>query len=1699
MGRSVDERIVQMQFDNASFERNAKQSMSTIDALKQKLDFSGSAKGLASLQNTANSFDMSGVGNAIGTVQAKFSALQVVGMTVIANLTNSAINMLKRITANTIGLIKTGGISRAMNIESAKFSLQGLGIAWKDAYDSIDFGVTNTAYGLDSAAKAASQLAASGVDLYKQINVSSIDAANGNKKVTRTTTQMGESLKAISAVAAQTNSDFDSIASIFTTVAGQGKVMTEQMNQLAYRGMNAFTVVGDRIGKTEKEVRDMVSKGQIDYNTFMDAMYYKFAENAGKANETLTGVTSNIRAALSKIGALFFSPLVENGGALVKMLDAIREKLNQFKTLLDNSGLDDTFASIQKDFFSKIESSIRSLDISNATKAFVNYAKGIGHILSPIIGVLKSIASAFADIFGGTNAMEVERMSETFEKITQRFVLSSTAIDGIQGAFRSLFQIIRNVKNVFITMFPIDFGEIVNKISGTFNKLASSLSYNSDAVQNFYKLTQGLFSLIDTGYTIIKAIITGLFPNLDEFFSDTLSSAGTTFVNLAGYIGDALLKFNEFVHTVVESDNPIKTIFSALGNVFEVLKEVFADIWSVGSTLFGSLFKSIISLAGPLVEILKKIVDAIKIVLDSIANGEKIDWAKAFGIAGATATLTYFWKRITWFLGRFKRFGDNLVQIAETGFLGIADTFTSLKNMAGNIAGIPLKLGRAFQGFANEKNTTAIFKLAAAVGILALSMVALSTIEPEKLSRSLSTVIVLVVTLAATASFLLNSFSKFGKLKYAIGDWTDVFKNAFTSLQLFMKLKGLGSVLLKLAAGVAILSVAVIALSKLEWGDLAKGLVGVVALLAAFTIAASKLSTSLNPMQMNSIVALLISLSASILILAVSVRSFAKMDSESLLQGLIGVFGLIAAVTIMANQLKTTGKGETKSFVKLGVGMIAMAIGIRILASSVKTFSAMDDTALLQGLISVVGLLAAVTIMTNYIKSEKMLAIGAGMVLISAALKLMASSVQALGAMDDVALLQGLIAVMGMLAGVSLALTYMANPMMLAGAAAMLIAASAFTVFSIAIAALTKCENVGTTILKIAGSLLVLFVATALAAIASPLVLAFSVALGVLGLALGVAGVGLIAFTSGFGALAAILSGGIATIIAGISVLAIGLAKAAVIIGKGVANAIGSFLSTMATKLPEITAFFGTAISALINALSEAIPKVVDAGVNFITSLVSGIASNVGKIVSVAAELVGNFLSGLGEKIPTIVQAGVDLMVNFIDGLANGIRDNTGKVISAVGNLISAIIESILSLLQYLVEDIPVVGDDMARGLEDAKGKVQEVLQYDSMTTIGNDAMSGVVDGIKENVDSAESAGAEIGDSIQNGLADSMNSTSDSSDSSLLDTLGINSETGATAGSDMGTGILEGIQSTFTGGGGSLDMSSLTESFSNVDLSSVGVNWGNDLMGGLNSVDMGSVGSDMGIDFTTALGSTDVVTVATEMGTEGSDAASETAPQYKAAGKNAGEGFISGIKTYYSTAGSVGGSLGTASLNGLKNALGIHSPSKEFGIAAWFSVLGYVNAMKKYSSYASDASAEMGEDSVDALLTSCEKVANSMNSENAFTITPVIDMSVMEAQLQAFDSTLGTRTIALAKATTVSNQNGIAQQLNDLTEAVNRMSESQNSEVMNNMYGLMSTYFPEFTKDVVLDGRKVSKGTASYMNDDIVTITRFNNLLAGVK
>ena len=128
MSRTIDSRVVEMQFDNKQFESNVATSMSTLDKLKRSLNLDGATKGLGNVHNAAKNVNMSGLSGAVENVRLKFSALEVIAVTALANITNSAINAGKKIVSSlTVDPISDGFKEYEMVLGAIQTTMAGTG------------------------------------------------------------------------------------------------------------------------------------------------------------------------------------------------------------------------------------------------------------------------------------------------------------------------------------------------------------------------------------------------------------------------------------------------------------------------------------------------------------------------------------------------------------------------------------------------------------------------------------------------------------------------------------------------------------------------------------------------------------------------------------------------------------------------------------------------------------------------------------------------------------------------------------------------------------------------------------------------------------------------------------------------------------------------------------------------------------------------------------------------------------------------------------------------------------------------------------------------------------------------------------------------------------------------------------------------------------------------------------------------------------------------------------------------------------------------------------------------------------------------------------------------------------------------------------------------------------------------------------
>ena len=507
-GKGVDERILSMKFDNASFEKNAKVTINTLDKLQRTLDTTKLSKDISNLYSYVTK---------IGTEVKTFIAIKYAIKGIDAALKS----------------VTEGGKRRAENLENAHFQLQGL---LKDEekvseiMNDVSKSVDGTAYGLDAAAKVASQLAAS--------NVKAGD-------------QMFTALRGIAGVAAMTNSSYEDIGRIFTQVAGQGRLMGDQLLQLSGRGMNAAATLAEEFGLTEAAVRDMVSKGQISFDMFSQAMDSAFGEHAKKANETMTGALSNVKSALGRIGALFYSPLIEQNGALVQLFNALRVKTNELK---------DTLAPT----ISKIvDIAIKAINWATSIINKIDFSSIASKILKPFT----TVKQTFDDI--GTKVQSTSKIitnaSDVInEVINGKWDVGAKRWDKLTNAGYNWVEVQNGVNETLGSTY-----RHAEQLSNTIDVLTNNVSDSNQVIN----LSNNTLALTKRNYAATKTSVSGL--------SDAMSQL-SIYANKAGYSVDDVVKD----HSLLSMSS---LLLDSLSNIVKIIKSLGKSIAKSWNNVFGSL------------------------------------------------------------------------------------------------------------------------------------------------------------------------------------------------------------------------------------------------------------------------------------------------------------------------------------------------------------------------------------------------------------------------------------------------------------------------------------------------------------------------------------------------------------------------------------------------------------------------------------------------------------------------------------------------------------------------------------------------------------------------------------------------------------------------------------------------------------------------------------------------------------------------------------------------------------------------------------------------------------------------------------------------------------------------------------------------------------------------------------------------------
>lgn len=1371
---SIDERVVSMQFDNDQWLRRVESTNKSLDGLKKNLNLDASARSLENLSAAGNRFDLSHLGPQIENISEKFNVLGAIGFSVLQRLTNSAIDFGTNLVKKAFDPMVQGGQRRALNIEQAEFQLGGLGFTGKkleEVMTAANYAVDGTAYGLDEAAKAAAQFAASNVPIDK----------------------MGGSLRAISGVAAMTNSSYEDMSHVFTTVAGNGRLMANELNRISARGLNAAAAIGEYLGVSEKEVREMTSKGKIDFETFAAAMDSAFGEQATKANDTYSGSLSNLRAAFARIGADYyadkFEALRRTFIGLTPVINEVRKVLQPLTKVFTTNMLSgaDRFAKTLTgiaDWMTELRENTKTLDLLTGAM------KNVFMVINLVSGVIKY---AFGEIFPPITIDSVENFARTIRNLTTRLIPTQDTLAKIQRSFKGFFAVL-DIGRMMISA-------AINLAGRLFKVIFGGSGTVLDASASFGDFLVNLRDTIKEG----------------EFFEKVFSKVGDI---LSGVVTFA----KDLVATVVDLFTSLKDVSgSGFDGFLERLKTRFQPLAKMGEFL---------------VVVWEKVAGAFQKVAEFFAPlGEKIGSALGdlgSGISEATQNLDFSTILDVFNSGvlvaialGIRKFFKSVTGSLESGF-GFAD---AIKDIFGGLTG-------SLEAMQNNLKASTLMKIAGAIALLTASVLVLSLIDSGALTKSLTAITVMfgqlmgamavfekiangagiaklpilalsLILVATAVAILSGAVSKLAKL-----NWNELAKgltglvvilgSLATTSQLMSGSKSAGLVklgisLVALGFGIKILASAVSDLSGLGWDELAKGLVGVGVLLGSLALFTQ--IVKVNKGALTQATGLVI-LGAALKILASAVLDFSKMEWGGIGKGIAGISAILLAISGFSQIV-----GKPGQLLIAAASLTIVAASMKIFAGAVSMFAKFSWAELGKGFASIAAALLVVA-GAMHLMPKNMLITAVALVVVANSLVTLAGAIQTMGGMTWEEIGKGMVVLAGSLIIIAGAMYLMTGA--IPGALALFVVAGALTAIAAVIQTFgaMSWESVGVALATLAGALLLIVAAGfALTPVVGTLLL-FGAALTLIGGGIALAGVGLMAFSIGLTAIGVAGAAAVTGLVAVVSGLAglipmvfeqIGLGVMALLdvfilnmpkIGEAVVAFVSVILDTiveLAPQLletavmlittlleaivivgPQIIETLVVLILSLLEAIVILIPAFVDAGLRMINGILEGIASNIEGIVTTALEIVTNFINGITNGIPDLIEAGFNMIITFIESLAQSIRDNTDRMNDAGWDLAMAIVDGMTSGIRGAVDRVVNAAKDLASSaLEGAKNFLGISSPSKEFMKIGNWTGEGMSDGINKSSKGVNKASSKMADGALTTMKKAMSGIADILDSDI--------------------------------------------------------------------------------------------------------------------------------------------------------------------------------------------------------------------------------------------------------------------------------------------------------------------------------------------
>lgn len=1336
MSVAVDDRIVRFSVDDSSLVKKGPSVVDMLGKMKEALNFSHSAKGLQDIEKAAKNINWGSMATGAEVFTNKISALGIMGITAIQRYTNQALgaveNFAKELTTRPIFTgfseyeIKMDAIQTILtNTAKAGTTLDDVNRVLGDLNQYADLTIYNFAemtrnigtftaagIGLDDAAAAIK-------------GISNVAAASG-VNATKAAGAMYQLSQGMAAGVIRLQ-DWMSIEQ-----AGMGgQLFQEALIETA----RVHGISIDKMIKDQGSFRYTLQEGWLTAEIMSDTLQ-KFTGDLTDEQLRAIGYSEEQIASIQETAKNAVAAATEVK-TVTQLIDTMKESVQSGWSVSweyiigDKQQATETLTRIKDAFDAMIapstEARNNALKIWNelggreaAIEGFVNIFTGIKTVVDSIMGVVDNI---LPDIDG----YDLIAFSKGFEQVTRVFKMSGdTAVD-LEKTLNGLGVVLKFIgRGVLGVLSPLKiFGRAIGGmlsallrftavlggwLSG-FDKAVDKSRYLSENVGSIYegfKLMFGAFKIayipsisfdLDLRFEGVQNMIKSASNALATFRTNLDNGVQEFKTNAKNAASNAAAAMLSGVSTVV------KWIEGALTSVGNGLAAVGSGIKAVGDGIFGFV---------------RGTSDSFLRLVNAFSEAWSIEAIRDITLSAILLGISKGIKK-----------GFKAMKKVITGFGDILEsTIDAIEAFSDAISTV----GDSIKSFNRSIKARTLLTMAAAIAVLAGSMVLLSYVNPDNFMLSFAAVTAFLTELTIVMQ-ALDKIEGTGVGAATIG-------------------------LVLLSSAVAIMAAAVSSISKNIDNSNALAVLGsLVTIVVGLVGAAAMLSKYVsNPGQLIATSLGLVILASAFKTISKAIAAFGSIDPTTLKNGLVGLGVMLAEVAAFIRFAKLDQ-------LKQGKKVIAeIAISLLVMVGAVAILGNMQVDKLVVGLASVAALLVSLGIAVALMKNANMTKVAPTVLAMALALNMFLIPIAALGSMNTDKLTQGLTAMGAVILGLTIALVALgaANKYIgsFTGVSVALIAlgvALNLLIAPIVILGSLPLEMLKVGLIAIAGAMGVLIVSAALLAPLTVSLLAVAGALALFGVSVLGIGSGISALAGAFLKLAGItalgataVTGALTAIIGGLALIIPDiLAK----IGEGIVNMITAIIVSVVDNAGLLLDKFGELLDTFCKWLLDRGPVVI------------------GTVVFLVLELILTLMQAIAEYTQPLADAFVDMILACINSMAKTIREDSHKIIAALSNLMSAIIEFVLVCIAELLRLIPGVGEELSETVLGWKETIQKNLAPESMEEIAEDAVGGLEKGFKDGADDVGNAADTIAKEIEDamsGLPSSLQSTGENAGEGLV-------------------------------------------------------------------------------------------------------------------------------------------------------------------------------------------------------------------------------------------------------------------------------------------------------------------------------------------